>query len=207
MKKLGLILVAGFFALAAFSPVFSQSEDPSDMFLKAYMTAQQGEKLEHEGQFNAALLKYRFAGSLLEELKQRHGDWQPAIVEYRSRKVSENIMRVQGKATTQQDLTAPATAPLPEATAPQLPQEPGAPDASVEIATPPAREKAAAPLPVEKAPPAQAPPPIVREPVKAPAPAPTPNEEAIKEATRKLQKRVDELEADLKKSRDQVGSA
>ncbi len=32
------------------------------------MTSQQGEKLEHDNQFKAALAKYRFAGSLIEEL-------------------------------------------------------------------------------------------------------------------------------------------
>ena len=34
------------------------------------MTAQQGEKLEHENNFKDALAKFRFAGSLLEQLTQ-----------------------------------------------------------------------------------------------------------------------------------------
>ena len=74
MKKIGLILLAGFcFSLA---PVASAapSDDPSEVFLKAYMTSQQGEKLEHDNQLQAALSKFRFAGSLLEELKKTHGD-------------------------------------------------------------------------------------------------------------------------------------
>src|ERR1700736_6749597 len=104
MKKIGSILLAGFFLCLALGPLRAQSEDPSDTFLKAYMTAQQGEKLEHENQFKAALAKYRFAGSLLEELRKHHGDWQPAIVDYRSRKVSESISRVRGKARTQEDV-------------------------------------------------------------------------------------------------------
>src|SRR6202023_1011445 len=104
MKKFGLLLIAGFFFCT--SPwLNAQSDDPSETFLKAYMTAQQGEKLEHDNQFKAALAKYRFAGSLLEELRKRHSDWQPAIVEYRSRKVAENILRVQDKAATQSNLT------------------------------------------------------------------------------------------------------
>ena len=94
MKRIGLILLAGFFVLFAPGQLRSQSDDPSELFLKAYMTSQQGEKLEHENQSKAALAKYRFAGSLLEELRKRHSDWQPAIVEYRSRKVAENIIRV-----------------------------------------------------------------------------------------------------------------
>src|SRR5437870_1502081 len=114
MKKIGLILLAGFLIFSAPSQLHPQSDDPSEMFLKAYMTSQQGEKLEHDNQFKAALAKYRFAGSLLEELRKRHGDWQPAIVEYRSRKVAENILRVQDKAATETDLAA-TTSPAPAA--------------------------------------------------------------------------------------------
>src|SRR5437773_10571711 len=102
MRKIGLVLFAGL--LAASVQLRAQSDDPSEIFLKAYMTAQQGEKLERDNQFTRALAKYRLAGSLLEELKKTHSDWQPAIVEYRSRKVSESILRVQSKSGTQQDL-------------------------------------------------------------------------------------------------------
>ena len=72
-----------------------QQDDPSEIFLKAYLSAQQGEKLEHENRFKTALAKYRFAGSLIEELRKSHADWQPAIVEYRGRKISEGILRIQ----------------------------------------------------------------------------------------------------------------
>src|SRR5213592_5183172 len=113
MKIRSILLATVVFCLAA--PVLTaQSDDPSETFLKAYMTAQQGEKLERDGQFTRALAKYRFAGSLLEETKKTHSDWQPAIVEYRSRKVSESILRVQSKSGTQQDLAA-TNAPPPEA--------------------------------------------------------------------------------------------
>jgi len=106
MKKIGLLLLP---VLAFFAPSLSalaQDVDPSEVFLKAYMTAQQGEKLERENQFKPALAKFRFAGSMLEELKKNHGDWQPAIVDYRGRKISEAILRVQIKIDTQRDLAA-----------------------------------------------------------------------------------------------------
>src|SRR5437867_9425914 len=134
MKKIGLILLAGFLIFSAPSQLHPQSDDPSEVFLKAYMTSQQGEKLEHDNQFKAALAKYRFAGSLLEDLRKNHADWQPAIVEYRGRKVAESILRVQGKASTQEDLTA-GPSPLPGA-APVLPQQAGTAEPSVEILTP-----------------------------------------------------------------------
>src|SRR5450631_4272473 len=106
MKKIGLILFAGFCLSLAPGHLQAQSDDPSEVFLKAYMTSQQGEKLEHDNQFKAALAKLRFAGSLLEELKKTHADWQPAIVEYRARKIGESILRVQNKIGTQTDLAA-----------------------------------------------------------------------------------------------------
>jgi len=88
MTRLGSLLLAGL--LFVVTSASAQSDDPSETFLKAYMTAQRGEKLERDNQFTRALAKYRLAGSLLEELKKTHSDWQPAIVEYRSRKVSES---------------------------------------------------------------------------------------------------------------------
>src|ERR1700726_2986943 len=115
MMKIGSILLA-IFAFCLSAPLLSaQSDDPSETFLKAYMTAQQGEKLEHDNEFKAALAKYRFAGSLIEQLKKSHPDWQPAIVDYRGRKVSEAILRVQDKASTQEDLAAgPTPLDLPQ---------------------------------------------------------------------------------------------
>src|SRR5207244_10462114 len=82
MKKTALLAAFAFCVAAPALP--AQSDDPSDTFLKAYMTSQQGEKLEHENQFKAALVKYRFAGTLLEQLRKAHPDWQPPIVEYRA---------------------------------------------------------------------------------------------------------------------------
>src|SRR3954452_9167812 len=108
MKKIGLFLLAGFLLGLTPLPLRAQSEDPSEVFLKAYMTSQQGEKLEHDNNFRDALAKFRFAGGLLEELRKRHAEWQPAIVEYRSRKISESILRVEGMLGTQKDLNATA---------------------------------------------------------------------------------------------------
>src|SRR5437588_6574373 len=107
------ILLASLALWTASPALLGQADDPSETFLKAYMTSQQGEKLEHENQFAAALAKYRFAGTLLEQLRKAHPDWQPAIVEYRGRKVSESILRVQDKTGTQESLAA-SSQPAPE---------------------------------------------------------------------------------------------
>jgi Flp pilus assembly protein TadD len=187
MKKIGLILLAGFCLSLAPARLAAQSDDPSEVFLKAYMTSQQGEKLEHDNQLQAALAKFRFAGSLLEDLKKTHGDWQRAIVDYRSRKISENITRVQGKLGTQKDLAATSNPPPTSSNPPMLPKKPGPPEPNVQVtATPP---------PVAQN---QAPPPPATEPSASVA-----SDAVIKEATKKLQDKVDQLQAELEKSRSQ----
>src|SRR2546423_1780022 len=179
MKKIGsILLVTLAFCLAA-PALTAQSDDPSETFLKAYMTSQQGEKLEHENQFKAALVKYRFAGSLLDQLRKAHPDWQPAIVEYRGRKVSESILRVQDKGSTQENVSAPESPPENVAVAPQ--------------SSPPVKvvKEAAPPSP----------------PAAKPVPTSPPNDVAIEQATKKLRDRVDQLEAELQKSRTQMSAA
>jgi len=111
MKRIGLLSVVSVLILLAAGQVRAQQDDPSETFLKAYLTAQQAEKLERENHFKTALAKYRFAGSLIEELRKSRPDWQPAIVEYRGRKISEGILRIQDKAATQNELaTSPQNA-------------------------------------------------------------------------------------------------
>ena len=105
-------LVAISFFIATIAAV-AQQDDPSEIFLKAYLSAQQGEKLEQQDRFKTALAKYRFAGSLIEELRKSHAQWQGAVVEYRGRKISEAILRLQERITRQTQLTASAN-PLPD---------------------------------------------------------------------------------------------
>ncbi len=190
MRKIGSILLAGFFLLVASGRLPAQAEDPSDVFLKAYMTAQQGEKLEQDNQFKAALAKYRFAGSLIEELRKAHGTWQPAIVDYRGRKISESILRLQDKLATQGDLAA-ASPPVTETDAVPAPaaQQTTGPEPSVEVTT------------------HRAPEPPAEEPTAPAAPAAPRSDAAIKEATKKLNDEIDQLQTELNKSRSQLGVA
>ncbi len=193
MTRLGSLLLAGLLFVVTSAP--AQSDDPSETFLKAYMTAQQGEKLERDNQFTRALAKYRLAGSLLEELKKTHSDWQPAIVEYRSRKVSESILRVQSKSGTQQDLAATNAPPAEAQPSPQQSTEPtveiGPNKSKPSIIVQPAGQASPAPKTRDAV-------------VEAAAPAPATNDTAIKSATRKLREKVEQLEAELHQSRSKV---
>lgn len=110
-RRAGSLVAVLFFAATTLA--VAQQDDPSEIFLKAYLSAQQGEKLERQDQFKTALAKYRFAGSLIEELRKSQAQWQPAVVEYRGRKISEAILRLQERITRQTQLNASAS-PLPD---------------------------------------------------------------------------------------------
>ncbi|MGA7273834.1 MAG: tetratricopeptide repeat protein, partial [Candidatus Udaeobacter sp.] len=177
MKRAGAALIALFFFTAGTGTVLGQGDDPSDIFLKAYLSAQQGEKLERENRFNTALAKYRFAGSLIETLRRSHPTWQPAIVEYRGRKIGEGILRIQERTTRQNALTA-SSSPLPEV-APALPESDGWSEPGPEVVAAQAGETNAE----------------------------ISGDGAIKEATTKLRDKVDQLETALGKTRSELEAA
>ena len=177
MRRIGSILLASIFVFAAAGQVWAQQDDPSEIFLKAYMTAQQAEKLEHENQFKTALAKYRFAGSLIEQLRKSHADWQPAIVEYRGRKIGEGILRIQDRITRQNALSASPT-PLPEVD-PSLPDSEGWSEPGPEVVVPQPAETITSGS----------------------------RDAAIKDATKKLRGKVDQLQSALDKSRSDLETA
>ena len=165
-----------------FSTVFvcvlpAQQDDPSEIFLKAYLSAQQGEKLEHENRFKAALAKFRFAGSLIEELRRSHSDWQSAIVEYRGRKIGEGILRVQERISRHNELNA-AASPLPEVV-PSLPENEAWSEPGPEVVAPQGFE----------------------------ATSQGASDGAIEEATRRLRRKIDQLQTAVEKSHRDLETA
>src|SRR6266567_1448296 len=177
ISRTSLILLVGSFFVVASVDLWAQENDPSETFLKAYLSAQQGEKLEHENRFKTALAKYRFAGSLIEELRRSHADWQPAIVEYRGQKISEGILRIQERMTKQNALSA-STNPLPEV-APSLPESDAWSEPGPEVVAPQSRE-------------------TVSERTR---------DTSVKVATKNLRDKVAELQAALGKARSELETA
>jgi len=88
----------------------ADSGDPGEVFLSAYMSAQQAEKLESQGSFKTALTKYRFAGSVLDQLQQRSPDWNPQVVAYRKQRVADAIQKLEEKIALE---APPVVAPSP----------------------------------------------------------------------------------------------
>jgi predicted nucleic acid-binding Zn-ribbon protein len=172
----GALLVFLFFAVFV-GVLRGQQDDPSELFLKAYLSAQQGEKLEHENRFKAALAKFRFAGSLIEELRRSHSEWQPAIVEYRGGKIGEGILRVQERISRHNELTA-AASPLPEVV-PSLPENDAWSEPGPEVVAPQGLDTISQGS----------------------------SDGAIEEATRKLRRKVDQLQTALEKSRGDLETA
>src|SRR6266567_1767370 len=177
ISRTSLILLVGSFFVVASVDLWAQENDPSETFLKAYLSAQQGEKLEHENRFKTALAKYRFAGSLIEELRRSHADWQPAIVEYRGRKISEGILRIQERISRQNELSEGASH-LPEVV-PSLPESEAWSEPGPEVVAPQSSETITQ---------------VSRD-------------AAIEAATRKLRSKIDQLQAALEKSRSDLETA
>ena len=99
----------------------AQSSDPDQTFLSAYMSAQQAEKLESQGSFKAALIKYRFAGSVLDQLQQRSPDWNPLVLQFRKKKITDAIQKLEERiALETPPVATPTPAPAPPALDPSL---------------------------------------------------------------------------------------
>jgi Flp pilus assembly protein TadD len=177
LRRCGAAWLAVAFFLATTVLAIAQQDDPSDIFLKAYLSAQQGEKLERQDRFKTALAKYRFAGSLIEELRKSHAQWQPAVVEYRGRKISEAILRLQERITRQTQLNASAS-PLPDI-APAAPESDAWSEPGPEALAPQPRETVS-----EQS-----------------------RDTSIKVATKNLRDKVAELQAALDKARGDLETA
>ena len=177
VKRRGAAWLAAVFFFAATMLAIAQQDDPSEIFLKAYLSSQQGEKLERQDRFKTALAKYRFAGSLIEELRKSHAQWQPAVVEYRGRKISEAILRLQERITRQTQLNASAS-PLPDI-APAAPESDAWSEPGPEVVAPQPRETVS-----ERS-----------------------RDTSVKVATKNLRDKVAELQAALDKTRGDLETA
>ena len=112
MRRLLITLSFVLMAVAGPQHAFSQAADTSDLFLNAYMANEQGQQLEGSGDTEKALSKYRYAASLLDQISHDDPQWQPLVVDYRKKKVSENIARLQQQLGTQDTVPQPTAAPI-----------------------------------------------------------------------------------------------
>jgi hypothetical protein len=88
-----LSIFLGYSSLAQAKPL----GDGGDLFVSAYVKAQQGEKAEQAGHMHLALSKLKKAARMLDEVATKFPVWSPAIVKYRKERTAEAIARVRMK--------------------------------------------------------------------------------------------------------------
>ncbi len=84
-----------YFSLLLLTALSLFAADPSEQFLSAYQSYQQGENLERSGNTPEAINKYRFAESLLLAISKSDPTWQKPVIEYRLKKTHESLQRLQ----------------------------------------------------------------------------------------------------------------
>src|SRR5438067_12988070 len=95
MRRLLIFILIFGLEMGVQTSVRGESTDPSELFLSAYMAVQQGEKLERDGKFALALKKYKSAAVVLDQVHAKYPNWQPLIVDYRKKRTTENIAKIQ----------------------------------------------------------------------------------------------------------------
>lgn len=73
------------------------AEDPAGAFLRGYTEFQNGERLEAAGDVTQAAAKFRFAATILEQIARQNPEWQPLVVQYRLRKITDSLNRVENQ--------------------------------------------------------------------------------------------------------------
>jgi Flp pilus assembly protein TadD len=86
-----------------------------DRYLDAYMTYNEGERLEAKGQLEVALKKYREAAQVFDLLFTGYPGWEVEKLTMRRRKVNESITRVEAVLSRPPVASAPAPAAPPVA--------------------------------------------------------------------------------------------
>jgi len=121
----------GVWLVFAWQPVVAQGEGTGssvrdDRYLDAYMTYNEGERLERAGQLEVALKKYREASQVFDLLFTGYPGWEVEKLTMRRRKVSEAITRVEAVLSRPPVVSSPASAALTVPASPQeAPAQPG----------------------------------------------------------------------------------
>ncbi len=86
-------------------------DERAERYLDGYMMSNEGERLEKDGQLEAAMRKFMEAAQVFETLAQSYPGWETNMLGVRRRKVKDAILRVQK--AIQQPAPAPVAAPPP----------------------------------------------------------------------------------------------
>jgi len=169
MMALGVVVSSSLQLQAAASP--------QDDYLQIYVMITEADKLNQSGQASQAREKYEVALNRLEKLKNENPEWEPTIVKYRVKYLTDKLANLKN--------------------APPAASAPAAPPAPTPVAEKPPTP--AAPLPAES-PAADVPSPKKELPVSAPTPAPSDDPSALRQ-------RIIQLTGDLESARTELKQA
>src|SRR5882724_8182680 len=85
--------------------------DPGDRFLEAYFLIQEGDAAVHDSDWTKANLKYSGALDILNEIKTESPDWNPHIIEFRTKYIADHLANLKPR------LAAPPASPQPQPSA------------------------------------------------------------------------------------------
>jgi outer membrane protein assembly factor BamD (BamD/ComL family) len=126
--------------------------DPGDRFLEAYFLIQEGDTAVRDSDWTKANTKYGGALDILNEIKTESPDWNPHIIEFRTKYINDHLSEVKAKLTLSSDTSSQ---PQPPATAPETPIVPATPATQPEPVPPAVSTTETNPAPAVPAAPAE----------------------------------------------------
>ena len=108
---------------------------PQDDYLQIYVMIQEGDKLTQGGQNSQGREKYETAIQRLEKLKNENPEWEPTIVKYRIKYLTEKLESLKS-AKDSASASKPTPAPVPTASPPTTTEKPAPSEPKAEIPAP-----------------------------------------------------------------------
>jgi Flp pilus assembly protein TadD len=134
MKLFQWIALFGCLAWATPAHVHSAAS-PQDDYLQIYVMIQEGDKLTQGGQNSQGREKYETAIQRLEKLKNENPEWEPTIVKYRIKYLTEKLESLKS-AKDSASASKPTPAPVPTAPPPTTTEKPAPSEPKAEIPAP-----------------------------------------------------------------------
>lgn len=100
-------------SLGVSTAVAQSGSAPGDLYFDGFQSWKTGEKLEQEGNKQAALQKYLDAYKAIESVAQTYPEWQPDVVSYRLKNVQQALSRLGYSQPPSAAAAAPAAAAIP----------------------------------------------------------------------------------------------
>lgn len=103
MKHSFCALLACCSLLVTSDPVLGAT--PQSKFFEIYITTQEAEQFENNGDLKGALQRYRKIHERLTQLKEENPNWEPSVVNYRLKNVGEIVAELEFRTGRQQENT------------------------------------------------------------------------------------------------------